>query len=133
MKPEHGHDAAGGKDSVAGDNSVQRRGRGYFRRFPPLRKPMNRCLVLTLMLAGCTASSGTPDHPLVGMWQGEKSLTLKNTDYRYGTESGFWSADRKEFRYKTASGAQEKCDFSLTGRVLVMSGCRLAGRYTRTQ
>ena len=93
---------------------------------------MNRYLALTLMLAGCTASGMPPDHPLVGTWQGERHLTLKTTEYRYGSESGFWTAGRNDFRYKSASGTQEKCDFSLTGRVLVMSGCRLAGRYTRT-
>jgi hypothetical protein len=68
----------------------------------------------------------------VGNWQGEKVLTLRTTEYQYGFETGFWSAGRNEFRYKKESGAQERCDFSLTGRVLVMSGCRLAGRYTRT-
>lgn len=92
---------------------------------------MHRCLMLTLLLAGCTASSGTPNHPLVGTWQGEKTLTLKTTDYRYGTETGFWTAGHSDFRYKTASGTQETCSFSLTGRTLVMSGCRLAGSYTR--
>ena len=93
---------------------------------------MNRCLALTLLLAGCAAAGNPPDHPLVGTWQGEKPLTLKTTDYQYGSETGYWSAGRNEFRYKRTAGAQERCDFSLTGRVLVMTGCRLAGRYTRT-
>jgi len=98
---------------------------------------MKRCLALTLLLAGCAAPSSPPDHPLVGTWQGEKPLTLKNTEYQFGSETGFWSAGRKDFRYKKTEGAvsnttPERCDFSLTGRVLVMSGCRLAGRYTRT-
>jgi|SRR5262245_56307691 hypothetical protein len=97
---------------------------------------MKRCLALTLLLAGCVAPSDPPDHPLVGTWRGEKSLTLKTTEYQYESETGFWSAGRHDFRYKKAAGAlqasQERCDFSLTGRVLVMSGCRLAGRYTRT-
>jgi hypothetical protein len=92
---------------------------------------MNRILAATLMLAGCAAAENPPDHPLVGSWQGEKSLTLKNTEYRYGSETGYWTAGGKELRYKTASGKQARCDYSLTGRVLVVSGCGLAGRYAR--
>jgi hypothetical protein len=93
---------------------------------------MNRCLALTLLLAGCTASGDMPNHPLVGTWQGEKTLSLRTTEYKYGSETGYWTAGRNDFRYKTESGSKESCSFSLTGRVLVMSGCRLAGRYTRT-
>jgi hypothetical protein len=114
---------------------------------------MKRSLALTLLLAGCAAPGpgNPPDHPLVGTWQGEKPLTLKTTEYQFGSETGFWSAGRNDFRFKksdsggggasggvsavwagTSGGTQERCDFSLTGRVLVMSGCRLAGRYTRT-
>ncbi len=97
---------------------------------------MKGWLALTLLLAGCAASGNPPDHPLVGTWQGEKPLTLKTTEYQFGSETGFWSAGRNDFRYKkgadTPSGTPERCDFSLAGRVLVMSGCRLAGRYTRT-
>lgn len=93
---------------------------------------MYRWLAPTLLLAGCTAAGNPPDHPLVGTWQGEKTLMLKTTEYQFGLEIGYWSAGRNDFRYKKAAGAQERCDFSLTGRVLVMSGCRLAGRYTRT-
>ncbi len=96
---------------------------------------MHRCLAVTLLLAGCAAPASPPDHPLVGTWQGDKSLTLKTTEYQYGSETGFWSAGRTDFRYKKANppDTQERCDFSLTGRVLVMSGCRLSGRYTRTR
>lgn len=93
---------------------------------------MLRSLTLTLLLAGCTTAGNPPDHPLVGIWEGDKALTLRTTDYRYGAETGYWSAGRNEFRFKKDSGTQERCDFSLTGRVLVMSGCRFAGRYTRT-
>jgi hypothetical protein len=98
---------------------------------------MHRCLALTLLLAGCAAPGNPPDHPLVGTWRGEKPLTLKTTEYHFGSETGFWSAGTSDFRYKKAAGTlnsatPERCDFSLTGRVLVMSGCRLAGRYTRT-
>ena len=97
---------------------------------------MKRCLALTLLLAGCASPGHPPDHPLVGTWQGAKPLTLKTTEYQFGSEIGFWSAGRTDFRYKkganTSSANQERCDFSLAGRVLVMTGCRLAGRYTRT-
>jgi hypothetical protein len=92
---------------------------------------MKRILAATLMLGGCAAASGLPDHPLVGNWQGEKSLILKNTEYQHGMETGYWTAGRDEIRYKTSSGQKERCDYSLTGRVLVVSSCRLAGRYTR--
>jgi hypothetical protein len=92
---------------------------------------MIRVLIATLMLAGCTAAGNPPDHPLVGTWRGERSLTLKNTEYRYGAETGYWTAGRKDLRYKTASGKQARCDYSLTGRTLVVRGCGLAGRYTR--
>ena len=93
---------------------------------------MKRSLAVTLLLAGCTAAGNQPDHPLVGTWQGERALTLRTTEYQFGSETGYWTAGRSDFRFKRASGSQERCDFSLTGRVLVMSGCRLAGRYTRT-
>jgi hypothetical protein len=93
---------------------------------------MIRTLAAMLVLAGCTAGR-PPDHPLVGTWQGAKSLTLKNTEYRYGAETGYWTAGRNEIRYKTDSGKQARCDYSLTGRVLVVGGCGLAGRYTRVR
>jgi len=98
---------------------------------------MKRCLLLTLLLAGCAAPGNPPDHPLVGRWQGDKPLTLKTTEYQFGSETGFWSAGSSDFHYKKTAGTpnngtQERCDFSLTGRTLVMSGCRLAGRYFRT-
>jgi hypothetical protein len=41
---------------------------GYFCRFPALARGMKLILALTLVLAGCTASGGPPDHPLVGTW-----------------------------------------------------------------
>jgi hypothetical protein len=92
---------------------------------------MIRILAATLALAGCSAAGGLPDHPLVGTWQGQTPLTLKTTEYRYGAETGYWTAGSGEIRYKTISGRQERCGYSLTGRVLVVSDCRLAGRYTR--
>jgi hypothetical protein len=93
---------------------------------------MIRIIAATLMLGGCAAATGMPDHPLVGTWQGEKSLTLKNSEYQFGMETGHWTGGRDEIRYKTSGGAQERCHYALTGRVLVVSGCRLAGRYMRT-
>jgi hypothetical protein len=92
---------------------------------------MARILAATLLLAGCTAAGNPPDHPLVGVWQGSTSLTLKTTEYQYGLETGYWTAGSNELRYKTASGRKERCGYALTGRTLVVSGCRLAGRYTR--
>lgn len=94
---------------------------------------MHRILAVTLLLAGCAVAGNPPDHPLVGTWEGQRFLTLRSTEYQFGMETGYWTAGRKEFRYKTSGGSQERCQYSLTGRVLVMSGCRLAGRYTRTQ
>jgi hypothetical protein len=93
---------------------------------------MKKGVALMLLLSGCTAAGSPPNHPLVGTWQGDKTLTLETTKYVYGSETGFWSADRNEFSFKKGSGSKERCAFSLTGRVLVMTGCRLAGRYTRT-
>ena len=92
---------------------------------------MTRILTAMLMLAGCAPAGGPPDHPLVGTWQGEKSLTLKTTEYQYGMETGYWTGGSREIRYKTASGKQQRCDYSLTGRQLVVTGCGFAGKYTR--
>ena len=92
---------------------------------------MIRILAATLMLAGCAGAGNPPNHPLMGTWQGATSLTLKNTEYQYGMEAGYWTAGRNEIRYKTTAGQPERCAYALTGRVLVVSGCRLAGRYTR--
>jgi hypothetical protein len=92
---------------------------------------MIRILAATLLLAGCSAASSLPDHPLVGVWEGKTALTLKNTEYQHGTDTGQWTAGSTELRYKTASGQKGRCDYALTGRILVISSCRLAGRYTR--
>jgi hypothetical protein len=94
-------------------------------------------LAVILLLGGCAASEGPPVHPLAGTWQGDKVLTLTLTEYSYGSEKGSWTADRSVFRYKTADGtrgnaqASERCNFSLAGRVLTLSNCRIAGRFTR--
>jgi hypothetical protein len=94
---------------------------------------MYRSLAATLLLSGCVATGNPPDHPLVGTWRGDRTLTLKTTEYQYGTETGYWTGGGKDLRLKTSSGSLERCDYSLTGRALVVSGCHLAGRYTRLQ
>jgi len=94
---------------------------------------MPRKLALALLLAGCTTSDGPPEHPLVGTWQGGKTLELTTTEYSYGSETGHWTAGRSDFRYQKAAGAQERCNYSLTGKALALSECRLAGHYTRTR
>lgn len=92
---------------------------------------MLRRLALALLLAGCTSPQAPPDHPLMGTWQGTRTLTLSTTEYHFGSETGHWTAGRSDFRYRKAAGAQERCSYSLTGRILVLSDCRLAGRYAR--
>jgi len=94
---------------------------------------MNRSLAIALLLAGCTTSEGAPEHPLVGTWQGGKTLKLSTAEYSYGSETGHWTAGRSDFRYKKSAGSQERCNYSLAGRALVLSDCRLAGNYTRMQ
>jgi hypothetical protein len=96
---------------------------------------MYRSLILTLTLAGCSTPMGPPPHPIAGStWQGQKTLTLTTTEYTYDAETGHWTAGSKEFRYKGVEGKewpQERCNLSYTGRLMVLSDCRLAGRYTR--
>jgi hypothetical protein len=93
---------------------------------------MNKALPVALLLAGCTTPMGPPPHPIAGTtWMGEKTLVLSTTEYIYGLEAGFWTAGTKEFRYKKHGGAQERCVMSVAGRTMVLTGCRLAGRYTR--
>ena len=60
-----------------------------------------------------------------------QNLVLTTTEYAYERESGSWTADSKEFRYQRQGGAPERCNMSITGRTLVLTGCRFAGRYTR--
>ena len=92
---------------------------------------------IALALAGCTASEGPPAHPLVGTWEGPKVLTLSVTEYTYGgSERGAWTADRSTFKYAKSDMAlnkQERCVFSLIGRDLSLTDCRIAGRFTRVQ
>jgi len=60
-------------------------------------------------------------------------------NYSYGLERGHWSADRSSFRYVKADDTPaigrtyERCSFSIIGRALVLSDCRMAGRFTRMQ
>ena len=58
--------------------------------------------------------------------------------YRFGEEFGSWSVNKHTLRIvsKDAGGqparkGEERCNYSLNGRVLSLSGCRLAGRYVR--
>jgi hypothetical protein len=93
---------------------------------------MKICLLLLLLLTGCTTSMGPPPHPIAGAtWTGTKTLVLGTTEYTYELESGAWTADSKEFRYKREGRAQERCGMTIAGRTLVLTGCRLADRYTR--
>ena len=97
---------------------------------------MHRGAALALLLAGCTASGGPPAHPLVGSWRGAQVLTLNVTEYSYGSEHGHWSADRSSFKFAKSGmpiDKQERCTFSLDGRVLALTDCRIAGRFTRMQ
>ena len=60
-------------------------------------------------------------------------LILRVSEYSFGDERGDWTADSRTFRYKSLGAMKpEKCDFSLTGRRLTLSQCRLAGHYRRT-
>lgn len=94
---------------------------------------MRFAILLFLAFAGC-ASSSQPPHPLMGAWQGQKMLVLGLSEYSFGDEHGQWTADSGTFRFKVrdSAGPAEKCTFSMTGPSLVLSGCRLAGRYRRS-
>jgi hypothetical protein len=94
---------------------------------------MTRMLAIALFLASCTTAEGPPQHPLVGTRHGNQTLNLAATEYVHGTETGSWTAGRSDFRYKKAGGVAERCNFSLTGRTLVLSDCRLAGEYIRAR
>lgn len=96
-------------------------------------------LALVIVLGGCATSEGPPAHPLVGTWRGNQTLTLTVAEYSYGSERGHWSADRSSFRYVTADDTPamgrtyERCSFSIIGRALILTECRMAGRFTRMQ
>ena len=98
---------------------------------------MRYAIPIMVTLSGCVAG-GPPDHPLTATWQGEKTLELSPAGYRFGEEFGSWSVDKQILRFvRNDPGGQpvrrgeERCNYSLNGRVLMVSDCRLAGRYTR--
>jgi hypothetical protein len=95
---------------------------------------MRYAIPILIVLAGCMAG-GPPDHPLTATWQGVKTLELSATGYRLGDEFGFWSVDKQTLRLAKDSGSQpareERCNYSLNGRVLTLTDCRFAGRYVR--
>ena len=97
---------------------------------------MRYAILVTIMVSGCVAG-GPPDHPLTATWQGAKTLDLSAAGYRFGDEFGFWSVDKQTLRFVRDSDGQpapkgeERCNYSLNGRILVVSDCRFAGRYVR--
>jgi hypothetical protein len=97
---------------------------------------MRYVIPVTIMLSGCVAR-GPPDHPLTATRQGAKTLELSAAGYRFGDEFGFWSVDKQTLRLvkdpgeQPARKAEERCNYSLNGRVLLVSDCRFAGRYVR--
>jgi hypothetical protein len=97
---------------------------------------MRYTIPVVIMVSGCVAG-GPPDHPLTATWQGTKTLELSAVGYRSGDEFGSWSVDKQTIRIvRDPSGqptekAEERCNYSLNGRVLIVSDCRLAGRYVR--
>jgi hypothetical protein len=97
-----------------------------------------RCAILiSMMVSGCVAG-GPPDHPLTATWHGAKTLELSAAGYRFGDEFGSWSVDKQTLRLikgdpvgQPAAAGEERCNYSLNGRVLFVTDCRLAGRYLR--
>jgi len=91
---------------------------------------------IVLMVSGCVAG-GPPDHPLTATWQGAKTLELSAAGYRFGDEFGVWSVEKQTLRLVRDAGGElarkgeERCSYSLNGRVLMVSDCRFAGRYVR--
>jgi len=97
---------------------------------------MRYTILIVIMLSGCVAGS-PPDHPLTATWQGAKTLELSAARYRFGDEFGAWSVEKQTLRLvKDTGGAparkvEERCNYSLNGRILTVSDCRFAGRYVR--
>ena len=98
---------------------------------------MRYAILIFIALSGCVAG-GPPDHPLTATWQGAKTLELSAAGYRFGEEFGSWSVDKQTLRLvskdpggQLARKGEERCNYSLNGRVLTVSDCRLAGRYVR--
>jgi hypothetical protein len=97
---------------------------------------MRYAILVMIMVSGCVAR-GPPHHPLTATWQGVKTLDLSAAGYRFGDEFGFWSVDKQTLRLVRDSDGQparkgeERCNYSLNGRILMVSDCRFAGRYVR--
>lgn len=98
---------------------------------------MRYAIPIIVMVSGCMAG-GPPDHPLTATWKGAKALELTAAGYRFGDEFGSWSVDKQTLRLlmsdpagPTARKGEERCNYSLNGRVLTLSDCRFAGRYVR--
>ena len=97
---------------------------------------MRYAIPMMILVSGCMAG-GPPDHPLTATWRGPTTLELTAAGYRFGDEFGSWSVDRQTLRIvrsesgQPAQKAEERCNYSLNGRVLTVSDCRLAGRYMR--
>jgi hypothetical protein len=66
-----------------------------------------------------------------------KTLELSEAGYRFGDEFGVWSVEKQTLRLvrdpggEPARKTEERCTYSLNGRVLMVSDCRFAGRYVR--
>jgi hypothetical protein len=97
---------------------------------------MRYAIPMMIMLSGCMAG-GPPDHPLTATWRGTHTLELTAAGYRFGDELGSWSVEKHTLRIvrnesgQAAQKKEERCNYSLNGRVLTVSDCRLAGRYMR--
>jgi len=95
---------------------------------------MRYAILVMIMVSGCVAR-GPPDHPLTATWRGAKTLELSAAGYRFGDEFGFWSVDKQTLRLAKHSDGQpareERCNYSLNGRILTLTDCRFAGRYVR--
>jgi hypothetical protein len=102
-----------------------------------LAASMRYTIPTVIMLSGCVAGGGPPDHPLTATWQGAKTLELSATGYRFGDEFGAWSVEKQTLRLVRDTGGEparkgeERCSYSLNGRILIVSDCRFAGRYVR--
>lgn len=98
---------------------------------------MRYAIPMMIMVSGCMAG-GPPDHPLTATWRGTNTLELTAAGYRFADEFGYWSVEKQTLRIvrsdpsgNPAQKGEERCNYSLNGRILVVSDCRLAGRYVR--
>jgi hypothetical protein len=97
---------------------------------------MRYAIPIMVVASGCVAG-GPPDHPLTATWQGVKTLELSAAGYRFGDEFGAWSVEKQTLRMvrnpdgEPVRKGEERCTYSMNGRVLMVSDCRFAGRYVR--